>query len=78
MKDQFENVIVKGVHASRYIASWVKAGGGTKYFDGLREWLESLGVSEDEAAHIYNFARCGKLELETSAKAFLKSVQASK
>lgn len=78
MKDQFENVVIKGVHASRYIASWLRAGGGSKFFESFDEWLKSLGLTEDERATIRYLAATGRLELEMSAKAYLKKVQTSK
>lgn len=78
IKDSFENVVVNGVHASRYIASWFNIGGG-KVKPGrngwkgskLAEWLFSIGVNEDDAYRIYLLATNGRLELETSVKKFL-------
>jgi hypothetical protein len=74
----FENEIINGVHASRYIASWCKAGGhlGRRErgrFD-FKDWLESLGLTEDEVRHIYNLATNGKLELENSAREFIEAL----
>lgn len=69
--DRWANTAVNGIHRSRYIASWINAG-GNKNFIGFRDWLESLGIDEDEAYEIYNMATCGKMELETSAKKFIK------
>ena len=69
-----ENKLVKGVHSSRYIASWVRSGGrlskleGTDDFDG---WLKSLGISDKEIDDIRELATCGRLELESSAKNYL-------
>lgn len=67
--------IMEGVHETRFIASWLREGGRLQYgrdYDDFMEWLESLGLSEDEAMHIVNLARNGKLELETSARKFIK------
>ena len=44
----FENKIINGVHATRYIMSWIRSGGNLVYGDSLDDfgkWLESLGVS---------------------------------
>lgn len=75
----FENKKILEVHASRYIASWHVAGGtlGTEpggRFD-FADWLESLGLPDREVAYIYEFATCGKLELETSARTFLNTLK---
>ena len=76
----FENKYAGGVYYSRIIASWVNAGGDFKI--NLKErgvmntkfakWLKSLGISDHEIWEIWNLATCGKLELETNAKRFLK------
>lgn len=66
------------IHYSRYIASWLIAGG---HFNNLtdtlnfKEWLRSMGLSEDEVQAIADMAVCGKLELENSARAFIKEMQ---
>lgn len=71
----FENKLISGIHATRYIASWMKVGGHFGRRDGgrfdFRDWLESLGLTEDEVRYIYNLADNGKLELQSSAKAFM-------
>ena len=77
-----ENKIVRGIHISRYIASWMKSGGT---FDrspwcgeiAFKAWLGTLVIdgehlTEDEKRQICNYADNGKLELETSAKLFLR------
>ena len=65
-----ENKKHNGIHYSRYIASWINAGG--KYFDEeFLEWLKSEGFEEDDARDVREMATCGKLELETSAKKFI-------
>ena len=75
---EFDNKVIRDVHASRYIASWAKMGGhlgrGPKGRFDFSFWLESLGLSTDEVNHIYNLATCGRLELETSARNFMKSL----
>lgn len=70
----FENKIIKGEYATRYIASWLRVGGNLRYgkdVDNFQEWLSSIGLTEEEIYHITELARCGKLELQTSAKSFL-------
>lgn len=76
--NEFENKLIRDVHASRYIASWAKMGGDFSRkpkgrFD-FHVWLEALGLSKDEVDHIYNLATCGRLELEASAKAFMSAL----
>ena len=74
----FENKIIEGIHISRFIASWEDAGGNCRKDRNLfREWLETLVINgrhlTDEEIHdIYFIAGNGKLELEMSAKAFIK------
>ena len=73
--DEFENKLIRDVHASRYIASWAKMGGhfGRRFpgrFDFI-EWLEGMGLTSEEVNFIYNLATCGRLELEASAKKFI-------
>ena len=60
------------VHASRYIASFILAGGNVRS-SSFNDWLESLEVSKDDIHYITELARNGKLELETSAKIFLQN-----
>jgi len=72
----FENVIIRGTHASRYIMSWVRMNGKINWrfgYSEFNEWLKSLDLDENEIDIIVEIARSGKLELETSAKAFLKN-----
>ena len=40
--ERFDNAIIKGVHASRYIMSSLREGGEARYRDKFREWLKSL------------------------------------
>ena len=80
---EFENSIIRGIHISRYIASWMIAGGTFKRHRGqptsscaFLRWLRSLVIdgeqlTEDEVRTIYNFAHNGKLELQESAKRFI-------
>lgn len=73
----FENKSINGIHASRYIASWVRAGGALYYGEDIHnfyKWLLSLDITEDEAKHIKRLAENGKLELEVSAEAFIKEL----
>ena len=70
----FENKLINGIHAMRYIMSWVREGGQLCTggdIDDFNEWLLSLGLSEDDADYIKYLATNGKLELETSAMKFL-------
>ena len=75
---EFENKIIEGIHATRYIMSWVREGGQLgrrgEGIDDFHEWLLSLGLTDDEAREIEFIAMNGKLELETSARAFLKQL----
>ena len=79
--DDFKNEIINGIHASRYIISWVKAGGdlygsrrrASKFID----WLYSLVINgrhltDEEVDRIYYLSSNGKMELEVNAEKFLK------
>ena len=74
----FENKDIEGIYISRFIASWQEAGGNCRKDYGLfEEWLETLIINgrhlTDEEIHdILFIANNGKLELELSAKMFLK------
>jgi hypothetical protein len=73
----FENKLINGIHASRYVASWVRAGGELYYGEDVinfYRWLLSLGLTKDEAQHIKRIAENGKLELEVSAEKFIKTL----
>lgn len=68
--------IMGGVHKTRFIASWLRVGGSLydgKDFDDFREWLKSFDLTESEVDDILNLARVGKMELETSARQFIKN-----
>lgn len=70
----FENKIVNGIHATRYIMSWIRSGGNLRHGEGIddfSEWLRSLGLSLDDVVDIRLIATNGKMELEHSAKQFL-------
>lgn len=71
----WENKIINGIHATRYIVSWVKfAGYNFGRINGpFWKWLESVGVTdEDDLYLIYRLATNGKMELESSAMRFIK------
>lgn len=71
----FENKVYNGIYATRFIASWVRSGGSLASHDDLIEfsnWLVSLGLSMDDARYIKDLASNGKMELEYSARLFLK------
>lgn len=81
MKDQFENIIVRGVHATRYIMSWVRMGGELNRFGARSDfgnWLGSLGLRDEEVSDIVHIAINGRMELETSAKNYLNGLKAAK
>lgn len=64
-------------HYSRYIASWLNEGGS--YFGKeFRDWLASEGLSENEIRDVMELATCGKLELEYSAKEYVKKYKERK
>ena len=73
----FENVVIKGIHASRYVMSWIRVGGKLSWRAGYSEfnnWLKALGLSEEEVDIIVEIARNGKMELEMSARHYLKTI----
>lgn len=77
MFDIFENRLIRGIHKSRYCASWMRAV-GVKFNRGFKEWLKTLVIdgehlTEDEIQEIWLFATNGKLELQESAKAWANS-----
>lgn len=71
----FENKLIKGVHITRYIMSWIRAGGTLSHRGGgywkFENWLKSLGLDKDEIHDIMEVAYNGKLELENSAREFI-------
>lgn len=73
----FENKLINGIYASRYIASWLVAGGTLYYVedvDNFCEWLLSMNLTDSEVLYIRHLATNGKLELETTAKKFVQEV----
>lgn len=75
MARDFENAKTsKGIHYSRYIASWRRKG-GTIYHGGLFErWLKEIEkLTDEEISDIMLMATTGKMELETSAVLFMNA-----
>lgn len=73
----FKNNLIGEIHETRFIASWLRAGGELYYVedvDNFQGWLLSLGLSEEEVYHISNLATCGKVELEHNAREFLSKL----
>ena len=80
--DEFKNSLVNGIHKSRYVASWMRAGGCEKEtWMGCRstfaDWLRTLIINdrhltEDEIQEICYLADNGKMELEYLAREFLR------
>ena len=72
----FENKLINGVYASRYIASWLRSGGELRYDSNRNfyKWLLSIGLTKDEAQYIKRLAENGKLELEIQAKQFISKL----
>lgn len=73
----YKNNKINDVHETRYIVSWLKAGGDLRYgenYDEFREWLKSLELMDEEIDHVVYLASNGKMELETSAKKFIQSL----
>ena len=67
---------VQGVHYSRYIMSWLNAGGKVYDFgdEEFEKWLKANEVTEKEIQEIREMGvAAGKLELEMSAKAYIKA-----
>ena len=70
----FENNLVNDIYETRYIASWLRAGGNLYYLEDVadfRHWLESLGLKKAEISNIVHLATVGKMELEQSAEKFI-------
>ena len=73
----FENKVINGyIYATRFIMSWVRSGGTFdklgKGYNDFRGWLESLDLKTEDIEDIMFLAQNGKLELEESAKNYLK------
>lgn len=74
---EFENDTFEDIYYSRFIASWIKSGGG-KIDYRFKEWLSSLTINdkkipEDVIQRIYYLGTNGKMELEGNVKWFLKN-----
>lgn len=70
----YKNKEIDGVLATRYIASWIIAGGQLHhYYDvcDFKKWLESLGLSEDDVDHVLFLATTGKKELEDNVRTYM-------
>ncbi len=76
---RFDNEVIKGVHASRYIMSYLREDGSPNYRDKFREWLKSLPLelTKEEIDHILEMYSNGKLEFEINANHFLKNYKES-
>jgi len=78
VNEMFENKVINGIHATRYIASWWRAGGQFCYQDDywrFEDWLRSIGLQNDDVRFISNLAQNGKMELQMNAKHFLLNNQ---
>lgn len=71
----FENIMIDGhIYATRFIVSWLKAGGTLNKpddFTKFEDWLKSLELSKEDIRCIKFLATNGKLELKEDAKRFL-------
>lgn len=70
----FENKLIRGIHVSRYVASFYNVCDNGIL---MERWLNQLIIddahlTEEEVRYIVNFAMNGKLELEIDCKNFLK------
>ena len=76
MDDRWENKISsQGIHYSRYIASYMRElnDAGKPFLRGIfMIWLRKIGLTDEEVREIEFLATNGKLELETSARKFIK------
>ena len=77
MEERFKNIQIRGIHSSRWIMSWIKGGGKLNWYGGVSDfdnWLESLGLTEEEIDVIRDMAKNGKAELESSTRVYLKKI----
>ena len=76
---RFDNEVIKGVHASRYIMSYLREDGSVRNRNKFREWLKALPseLNDEEIDHILDMYGNGKMELEMNAKRFLKNYKES-
>ena len=76
---EFENKKThKGIHYSRYIASYMNEENrlGVKIFrSDVYEWLEDEGLTGEEINDILWIMFCGRMELETSVYKFITKKQ---
>lgn len=81
---EFENKTECGLHPTRFIMSWVRAGGTFSHrgigYDDFWDWLKTLIIdgkplSDNDVDHIMFLANNGKMELEHSAKTYLKNLK---
>ena len=72
---RFENVIIRGTHASRYIMSYLRSGGEIRNRNKFVQWLKSLPLEleEEEIDQLVDMYSNGKMELEHNATIFLKN-----
>lgn len=71
----FENKQIRGVYATRFIASWLREGGKLQNggdYNEFRRWLKSMDLNSEEVNDIAFLAMNGRLELETDARNYLK------
>lgn len=82
----FENkkIEIKGidrpVHYSRIVASFINElfkNRNKEYYAMFRAWLRSLGLSDEEVQRVFNYATCGKCELEGKSIIFIQHYQNS-
>lgn len=79
---------VMGIHLSRFVASWLRCGGKYDDGDGFITWMMNIPfknedgsfsyISQDDAEDAYWMMSCGKLELESSARAFIAAHEKDK
>lgn len=65
-------VASNGIPYSRILMSWIRAG-GENYVCSMKDWLLSIGLTEEEAEEIRTLHSWGgKFELEENAKGYLQ------
>lgn len=69
-KKVFIPKIGEEVHYSRIIASWYNEASRDRY--QFIDWLTYLGIAKNDIDEIAEMYDCGKLELESSVKNFIK------
>ena len=77
-----ENKRIKGVHISRYLASYISNTGMFRLYQ-FEEWLRTLvlngeRLTDEEIGEIKEFAALGKMEFEYAAKEFAKGNKSDK